>query len=235
MPSHSVEHTSNLIFFYLRDQLNNHVRNLCNKEIQQIKKSGNTEWLFFWKGVSLIYQGQLKDAIKLFRKVKKKKTMELPASIGLIFAYKREKNIDREAIKEMEEFAKSALTRADLTALVAGARTCMLTGNLTLGRQIAKRTGQRPDGVKASFALSGWLEMYRSSGPDLEAANNYFTRALEGQDASQKPLDGMLGRLEYFKRKGQYSKALDVADEIIILFEWFKPRYSIKVSTCISI
>eukprot|EP00750_Incisomonas_marina_P015645 INCI18415.3.p1 GENE.INCI18415.3~~INCI18415.3.p1 ORF type:complete len:1335 (-),score=288.83 INCI18415.3:1148-5152(-) len=226
--SAEVDNVEDLIFYYLRNDLNNHVRNLANKKIQQLKKSGNTDVLFFWKAVALIYQGDLDGAIKLFRKVKKKKSMELPASVGLIFAHKRQPTIDREAIKELEDFAKSALTRADLTALVAGARACMLTGNLTLGRQIAKRAGQRPDGVSASLSLSGWLEMYRASGPDLEAANGFFAKALAGQDSSNKSLDAMLGRVEYFKKKSQYAKALDIADEIIILFEWFKPRYTLK-------
>lgn len=195
-----------------------------------------------------MYQGKLNDAMKLFRKVKSKKAMELPAAIGLIFAYKRQKTIDRDAIKEMEDFAKTALTRADLTALVAGARACMLTGNLTLGRSIAKRAGQRPDGVVACSALSGWLEMYRdksrsasaslsaspkassgsSSSASLDAASNHFQKALAGVEPSNKSLDAMLGLVEYFKRKNQYSNALNVADEIIILFEWFKPRYTIK-------
>jgi tetratricopeptide (TPR) repeat protein len=224
----STDNSSDHIFYYLRNNLTNHVRNLTNKEIQTLKGSGNTDVLFFWKAMTLIYQGDLDGSIKLLRKVQKKKSMELPASIGLIFAFKRQKTIDKEAIVELEEFSKSALTRADLAALVAGARACMLTGNLTLGRQIAKRAGARPDGVLASQSLSGWLEMYRSSGPDLEAANAFFTKSLEGRDASQKTLDAMLGHLEYLKRKGQYAKALDVADEIIILFEWFKPRFTIK-------
>ena len=28
--------------------------------------------------------------------------------------------------------------------------------------------------------------------------------------------------------RDSYAKALDTADEIIILFEWFKPRYTLK-------
>ena len=199
-----VQNTEDLIFYYLRNDLVHHVRNLANKRIQQLKKKGNTDVLFFWKGVALIYQGDLDGAVKLLRKVKKKKAMELPASIGLIFAHKKQKSIDREAIRELEDFAKSALTRADLVGLVAAARACMLTRNLTLGRQIAKRAGQRPDGVAASLALSGWLEMYRSGGPDLDAANGYFSKALSGVDPASKSLDAMLGRVEFFKRKGLY-------------------------------
>jgi hypothetical protein len=224
----SEQDTQDLIFYYLRNDLTNHVRNLTNKMIQTLKGQGNTDVLFCWKGVTLIYQDQPKEALKLLQKVKKKKAMELPAAIGLIFAHKREKTIDKEAVKELEDFAKAALTRADLMALVAGARVCMLTGNLALGRQIATRCGQRPDGVAAGLALSGWLELHRPTGPDLEAANGFFAKALADKEASNKSLDAMLGRLEYFKRKSQYAKALDVADEIIILFEWFKPRHSIK-------
>ncbi|TMW56987.1 hypothetical protein Poli38472_002912 [Pythium oligandrum] len=221
-----------LINYYLRKGWYDHVQRLCESILE---KRGSDAPLMFWRAFGIVLERSYSSAIRELDSLKKRKEVELPCLHALIYAHNRCKHIDHEEVVQLELQVCMAEEHANETSLLLCATFFWHTKEPAKARKILDQLSGNTRGSDAltpiqtrAIVLRGWLDL------TLEAKTkrdlDYRDHAIQYFDQIKDPNDAelLMGLAKYHDMKKNYTKALELHDEIIVKFSWFKHGVSEK-------
>ena len=82
--------------------------------------------------------------------------------------------------------------------------------------------------------LRGWIDLRSTKEQHQKKSIKYFDEALNSQH-SVKEIDALLGKIEYFKLKNNFTGALEIANQLIVMYPDFYPGLMEKMAILIAL
>uniref|UniRef100_A0A914W2S6 Tetratricopeptide repeat protein 21B n=1 Tax=Plectus sambesii TaxID=2011161 RepID=A0A914W2S6_9BILA len=184
------------LHFYARQGYNNHVRQLAE---ENLRKFVNDPVLQFFYGYSQMMQGQIQEAIRAFSNIKEHPDVALGALLGMSESHKRAKNIDREAVSELDARIRDVRRSANDKSNYYGAVFLYLTGAAEKAREMIDKAQKSSSQNHMLLCLKGWIDL--TSGRDMKAALKSFEDALSESKGHEQYLDPWLGQARYHEQR----------------------------------
>eukprot|EP00794_Sanderia_malayensis_P003381 gene3381-3871_t len=195
------------------------LQNIC---LDSVQKYGHDPVLLFWKAFGILMEDQVSEAISELEGVKDKRDVVLCSCMALIIAYKRSKSVDRDTVRQLESKLKSERSNCGETALYFAGMFLFHSGKPDKAREYIDRMLKMSPQSKEGLILRGWIDLKSSREQYSKKALKFFEEVLNSPQ-SPKEIDAMLGKIEYLKIKNNFSGALEVANQLVVLYPDFQP------------
>jgi len=153
----------------------------------------------------------------------------------MIYAHKLCKIVDEEAIQDLEDRIQSEERNATERTLVQAATFYWLQGgyaNLEKAKDMCIKVLEIQPQYPQAQCLKGWIELAledvdEDAAGGVDRAMAIFDEVLE-QNPQQKELEALLGKAMCYERKDQLGQALELLNQVIVLYAWFLPALTEK-------
>ncbi|KAG1679081.1 Tetratricopeptide repeat protein 21B [Nymphon striatum] len=178
--------------------------------------SGDPVYRFF-HGVSFIFQGKLQEGIREIEPMKDIKNVQLGTLLALIYAHRKCRVIDKEAVNELDSKLKSSRKHTSEEALYYAGWFLFQSGRFDKSKEYVDRMIKVAPYFEKGMVLKGWVELYIGKDAKTKQTIQYFNI---GQKSN---IDAMFGKAKYFELKNNFNSALEILNEAIVAFPNFVP------------
>ncbi|XP_066301202.1 tetratricopeptide repeat protein 21B-like [Branchiostoma lanceolatum] len=202
--------------YYCRERL---YRTMQKTAMEGLKKYGNDPILVFFKAYGILLEDRLQEAMRELEAIKDKRDVNLCSTLALMYAHKKCKTVDREAVAELDAKLKDERKQAGEKALYFAGLFLWHTGRHDKAREYIDRMLKISNGAKDGLILRGWIDLTCGRDQYVKKAAKYFD---EGMSSSQDAF-ALLGKAEYYGMRHNYTGALEVVNQAIVAFPSFLP------------
>ncbi|KAL2085404.1 hypothetical protein ACEWY4_018724 [Coilia grayii] len=210
------------IIYYFRD---GQYRQAINSAEEHLKKFHNDPVLKLFKALGVLMEGRTQDAIRELMQVRDKANVSLGATLGLIFAHRRSEAVDKEAVSVLETELRSSRKTAGEKALLYAGMTLWLLGHCVKAREYIDRAVKMSNSSSQAVIMKGWLLLNAETDQQRAQAVHCFDSGV--QDSIN--VLGLIGKVEFFMMKQNYTWAMDVVNQIIASYPTFSPALTLKM------
>ena len=207
-----------LCFYYARCGYSRHLQTVCR---EGIKKRGKDPVLVFWLAFGLASEGANTEAIRELDSVASRRPCIVAGPLALVWAHKRCRLVDHEAVRKAEEMLTSQESGADEESLLLAATFLFLIGKNEKAVKTNDKVLEMNPGNPASSALRGWLELSSIRESLVNKSVKTFDDVLE--KTQKKDLYALMGKAAFHFRMKQYKDAHDVYTHLMVIYPWFIP------------
>ncbi|XP_063063338.1 tetratricopeptide repeat protein 21B [Engraulis encrasicolus] len=211
------------IIYYFRDAQYHQATQAAE---EHLKSFHNDPVLTLFKALGVLMEGRTQDAMRELQQLKDKSNVSLGVMLGLIFAHKRCETVDREAVSELETELRSSRRTAGEKAVLYAGMTLWLLGHHVRAREYVDRAVKISNSSPQAVIMKGWLLLNAETDQQRAQAVHCFDSGV--QDSVN--VFGLIGKVEFFMMKQNYTWAMDVVNQIIASFPTFTPALSLKMS-----
>ncbi|XP_071825631.1 tetratricopeptide repeat protein 21B-like isoform X2 [Apostichopus japonicus] len=211
------ETTLALLNFYCQEKLYHHMQ---SSAVDAIRRYGSDAVLIFFKAYGLILEGSSSEAMRELESIKDNETVHLCATMALIYAHKKSKSQDREAMQDLDAKLKEERKSANDKALFFAGLFLWHTGRHDKAREYVDRSLKMSQGSVESMVLRAWIDMTSGRDAYVKKSSKYFEEVL---NKSPKHLQAMMGKSKLFFLRHNYSGALELINEVVVSFPGFMP------------
>ncbi|XP_071507875.1 tetratricopeptide repeat protein 21B-like [Diadema antillarum] len=206
------------INFYCQEKLYRHVQRVA---LEAIKKYGSDPVLLFFKGYGLILEDRLSEGMRELESIRDKPDVILCSTMALIYAHKKSKNVDKEAVQELDAKMKDDRKRASDKAVYFAALFLWHTGRHDKAREYVDRSIKMAGGSSLDGStLRGWIDLTSGRDNYLKKAGKFFEEVLS---ATPKAISALLGKARYMGMRHNYSGALELVNQAVVSYPGFMP------------
>ncbi|XP_015209733.2 tetratricopeptide repeat protein 21B isoform X1 [Lepisosteus oculatus] len=209
--------------YYCREKYYHHVIQVAS---EYLKTYNNDPLLLFFKGYGILMEGRVQEAIRDLEQVKDKQDVSLCCIMALIYAHKQSKTVDREALVELETKLKTDRKSAGEKALYYAGMFLWVLGRGHKAKDYIDRMLKISGSTKEGLILKGWIELSSDKEYNRNISIKYFD---EGVQESKNVL-GLMGKVNYFVRKQNFTVAIENVNQIIVSHPDFLPALIIKMT-----
>ncbi|XP_047136983.1 tetratricopeptide repeat protein 21B isoform X1 [Hydra vulgaris] len=188
--------------------------------LDSLKKYGNDYVLVFWKAYGMLMEDNITEAIYELQSIKDKPDVIICSLMALIVANKRAKNVDKAVVQQLEAKLKAERTQCSETALFFGSMFLFHNSRADKAREYIDRMLKMNSSSVQGLILKGWIDMRSSKDQYVKKSIKYFDEVLSG---SVKEIDALLGKIEYLKIKNNFTEALELVNQLIVIYPDFYP------------
>ncbi|NXO03695.1 TT21B protein, partial [Rhinopomastus cyanomelas] len=211
-----------LLIYYCREGYFEHVRAAAAEALEQL---GGDPVFLFYRAYGTLRTGDIQEGIQQLESLKNKQDVSLCTMMALIYAYKKCRNPDRDAIMELDAKMKEQRKTAGQKALYFAGLFLWHLGCEEKAREYVDRTIKVSGGGKEGLILKAWLDITCGKETHIKKAMKYLEEALqEGNDVF-----ALLGKAQCFEVQQNYSGALETVNQIIANFPNFIPAFIKKM------
>ncbi|XP_044149245.1 tetratricopeptide repeat protein 21A [Bufo gargarizans] len=208
------------IIFYCRDKYNRHVQQIAREGLQRYHSD---PVLLFFKAYSILMEDRVQEAIRELESIKDVPEVSLCAIMLLMYAHKKSKAIDRDAVSELEAKLKETRRSAGPKALYHAGLLLWLLGRSDKAQEYIDRMLKISNRSGEGLVLKGWLNL--TPGVSVAKCLKYFDEGTQ----DKKDLFGIIGKAECLMMQKNYSGALDVINQTIVSFPKFTAALTLKM------
>lgn len=219
------------INYCCREGYHRQLQTVC---LDSLKKYGNDPVLVFWKAFGMLMEENLTEAIREFDSIKEKGDVVLCSLMALVVSYKRSKSVDKETIQQLEAKLKAERTKCGETALYFGAMFLFHSGRADKAREYVDRMLKASPSSPLGLILRGWIDLKSAKEQYQKKSVKYFDEVLNS-DHSVKEIDALIGKIEYFKTRNNFSGALELANQLVVMYPEFYPGLMEKMRILIAL
>jgi tetratricopeptide repeat protein 21B len=155
------------------------------------------------------------------------KELSLAAKLLLVYAHKKCKIVDREAVQQLESKIRSERTGSSERALYHAALFLWLSGRSDKSREYCDRLLKLAPGSELGLPLRGWIDLTSGRDAVVKKSIKYFEEAatLHSQQSpgSPTPVDVLLGKCCYYYQRHNFSHSLELASQAVAAHPRFLP------------
>uniref|UniRef100_A0A8C7ECY3 Tetratricopeptide repeat domain 21A n=1 Tax=Nothoprocta perdicaria TaxID=30464 RepID=A0A8C7ECY3_NOTPE len=211
------------VVYYAQEKYFHQLRQFAESEL---KKQLNDPVLLFFKAFGSLCLGQIQDAILQLESVRKNHSdVSLGCLLALIYAHKRCKNIDLEAVFELKSKLKETRKNGRTNELYYAGMFLWLIGKNDKALEYVDRMLKMSSESRQGLVLKGWIYLTSSKQNAVKKSIKYFDEGM--QDTSD--IFGIMGKARYFMMQQNYSAALEAVNQIIVTFTDFIPALILKM------
>ncbi|XP_072020597.1 tetratricopeptide repeat protein 21B-like isoform X2 [Amphiura filiformis] len=149
-----------------------------------------------------------------------KRDVILCTTMALMYAHKRCKTVDREAVQELDAHLKDVRKSAGEKALYFASLFLWHTGRHDKAREYVDRMLKVSKGAPEGQVLRGLIDLTCGRDAYVKKSGKYFEEALSGPN---KDLQAMLGKARYMALRHNYSGGLDMINNAVVSYPGFMP------------
>ncbi|XP_068790276.1 tetratricopeptide repeat protein 21A [Struthio camelus] len=211
------------IVYYAQEKYFHQLRQFADLEL---KKQTSDPVLLFFKAYGTLCLGQIQDAILQLENVRKSHSdVSLCCLLALIYAHKRCKNIDLEAVLELKNKLKEAKKNGRTNELYYAGMFLWLISKNDKALEYIDRMLKISSGSREGLVLKGWIYFTSNKQNAIKKSIKYLDEGI--QDTSD--IFGIMGKARYFMMQQNYSAALEAVNQIIVTFTDFIPALILKM------
>lgn len=218
------------INYYCRQQFYSHMEKAAT---EGFTKYGNDSLLKYFKGFAIILQGRIQEGMRELELVKDKRDVNLCSALALIFAHKKCKTIDREAVQELDRKLKEERKQSGDMGLYYAGLFWYQVGKPEKAKEYTDRALKMNDQNKQILALKGWIELASGKDPQAKKAYKYFDEAM--QIASNCEMDIILGMCQCLMLRHNLKKALELINQLIVAYSDLLPGFEEKMKLLLAL
>ncbi|XP_033124188.1 tetratricopeptide repeat protein 21B-like [Anneissia japonica] len=197
--------------YYCQEKLYNHMQIVAT---EAIKKYGNDPVLLFYRAFSFVLEGRLSEGMRDLESLKDKADVNICSTMALMYAHKRMKTVDREAVQELDAKLKEERRSAGEKGLLFGGTFLWHSGRHDKAREYVDRMLKASPSAKEGLILKGWIDLTSGREAAVKKSGKYFDEVLK----NSKELAAMLGRTRLLMMRCNFSGALDVVNQAVVSF-----------------
>eukprot|EP01006_Ploeotia_vitrea_P056869 TRINITY_DN68132_c2_g2_i2.p1 TRINITY_DN68132_c2_g2~~TRINITY_DN68132_c2_g2_i2.p1 ORF type:complete len:1314 (+),score=179.62 TRINITY_DN68132_c2_g2_i2:92-4033(+) len=220
--------TMALINYYAREGLYHQMQVTCSGIL---KKRGEDPVFRLWKGFSLFKQGAPTDALREYEQAKGKREVELALVHAMLFAHRKCKLVDQEAVDELEARARDE-DRATEQATMLAACFFWHVDDHSKARELISKIRDYSDEYMSASTLHGWIDL-TCSRTTLQDKSVHFFDAVLNSDTPRAEIEALMGKAAYLEHKRQYVPALEIINRIVAQTRDFTPALVQKAKVLI--
>lgn len=218
------------INYYCRQQFYCHMEKAA---AEGLTKYGNDSVLKYFKGFAILLQGRTQDGMCELELVKDKRDLNLCSVLALLFAHKRCKTIDREAIQELERKLKEERKQSGDMGLYYAGLFWYQVGRPEKAKEYTDRAFKLNDRNKQILTLKGWIELATAKDPQAKKAYKYFDEVM-GM-TSNCDMDATFGICHCLMVRHNFKKALEFINQLIVAFPELLPGLEQKIKLLLAL
>ncbi|CAI8036176.1 Tetratricopeptide repeat protein 21B [Geodia barretti] len=212
------------ILYYARER---QYRHIYTSALELTRRHGSQPELVFWKAYSLVMEERESEGMREVEVVQESKELSLAAKLLLIYAHKKCKIVDREAVQQLESKIRSERTESGERALYHAALFLWLSGRSDKSREYCDRLLKLAPGSEFGQLLRGWIDLTSGRDAVVKKSIKYFEEAatLHSQQSpgSPTPVDVLLGKCCYYYQRHNFSHSLELASQAVAVHPRFLP------------
>ncbi|XP_076147558.1 tetratricopeptide repeat protein 21B-like [Alosa pseudoharengus] len=209
--------------YYFRD---GQYRQAISSAVEYLKMYHHDPVLQLLKALGILMEGRTQEAMRELQQLKDKSSVSLASMLALIFAHRKCETVDREAVSDLEALLRSSRKGAGEKALLYAAMTLWLLGHCAKGRDYIDRAVKMSNSSPQALIIKGWMLLSSETDQQRSQAVHCFDSGV--QDSIH--VFGLIGKVEFFLMKQNYSWAMDVVNQVIASFPSFTPALSLKMA-----
>ncbi|EDO49516.1 predicted protein, partial [Nematostella vectensis] len=199
------------INYYCREKYYRQLQTTC---LESLRKYGNDSVLLFWKAFGILMEGNPSEAMREFESIKDKPEVVLCSTMALIYAHKKAKLVDREAVQELESKLRQDRQSCGEMALYFGSMFLLHTGKVDKAREYVDRMIKMSQDTKEGLILRGWIDISCGREAFVKKSIKFFDDSLK----NAKNLDALFGKARYLQLKNNFSGALDTVNQAVVAY-----------------
>ncbi|GFN94695.1 tetratricopeptide repeat protein 21b-like [Plakobranchus ocellatus] len=196
------------INYYCRSGYYGHMEAAATEGLQRY---GNDPVLKFFVAFAKVLQNRVQEGMRELDMLKDKRDVNLCSTMALMFAHKKSRAPDREAVQELDGKLKEERKQAGELGLYFAGLFLFNSGKYDKAREyidrMLKMAPQNADGL----TLKGWIELL--SGREAKRAIKFFEEALAD---GTRQVWALLGKAAYFEMRHNYSGALELVNQVVV-------------------
>ncbi|XP_070546763.1 tetratricopeptide repeat protein 21B-like [Ptychodera flava] len=203
--------------YYCREKYYRHMQNVAS---ESLKKYGSDPVLLFFKAYSLILEDRIPEGMRELEAIKDKPEVMLCSIMALMYAHKRCKTVDKEAVQELDAKLKEERKHAREKALYFAGLFLWHTGRHDKAREYVDRMLKMSPQAADGLILRGWIDLTCGRDAYTKKAQKYFDDALQ---ISGKEVEALFGKARYFVIRHNYSGSLELINQAVVAYPGFMP------------
>lgn len=207
MESH--EYTS-LILYYGRERFFHLMQTYA---LEALAKYPGHKSFRLYNGYALCLGNRIQEAIRELHPLQSDSEIAMGVLLALIYAHRRCKVVDKEAILECDGRLKEERKRLTAPAAYVAAVFLFQSGKLEKAREYADRSLRLDRNHADAAVLRGWCELSGSAGTPLTPATLALFDSGTGTPAS---IDAQLAQVRYHQLNGDFEAALAVLGRLAV-------------------
>ncbi|XP_077996608.1 tetratricopeptide repeat protein 21B-like [Glandiceps talaboti] len=203
--------------YYCREKYYRHMQNAA---LESLKKYGSDPVLLFFKAYSLVLEDRIPEGMRELEALKDKPEVMLCTTMALMYAHKRCKTVDKEAIQELDAKLKEERKHAREKALYFAALFLWHTGRHDKAREYVDRMLKMSPQAVDGMILRGWIDLTSGRDNFVKKSLRYFEDAL---NLSGKEVEALFGKAKFFEFRHNYSGSLELINQAVVAYPGFMP------------
>ncbi|XP_015214562.1 tetratricopeptide repeat protein 21B isoform X1 [Lepisosteus oculatus] len=222
MPDTDEELVLASINFYCQEKYFSHVQNAAN---EALKKYSNDPVFTFFHAYGILMEGKIQEAIRELESIKDRREVSLCTLMALTYAHKKSPLPDRDAIQELDAKLKEDRKSAGQKGLYFAGLFLWHLGRNDKAREYIERMIKISNSAKEGLILKGWIDVTSNKDSYVKKAVKYFDEGLK----EKADVFALMGKVQYFELRQNYSGALETVNQIIVNFPGFLPAFIKKM------
>ena len=182
----------------------------------QLEVLGEHTVFRFWRGVSVALQGSFTEAMRDYTSADGKREVSVAVIAGKIHALKSQRQIDQDAIDELETRMMVDEKNATSIAWLQLAAFYWIMGEHVKARDACQRASpDHTDDFLNPLSLLGWINLTSNRSAFVEKSISNFDKAVEAPAGVANHTDALLGKVAYLDLKKNFSAAIHILNSII--------------------
>lgn len=191
------------------------------------KYPGDAVYRFYY-GLSLVLEGRVQEGIRELDSIQDNKDVILGSVLAMIYAHRKCKVVDREAVNHLDNMLKEKRKQASDKGLYYAGLFLSFAGRQDKAKDYIDRMLKIAPNSKEGLLMKGWIEISLAKGKTSSNIINYFERA--GNDP-----DALFGRSKCLEKDGNLGKALEILNQAVVIFPRFIPALVEKMKIQLSL
>ncbi|UYV83543.1 TTC21B [Cordylochernes scorpioides] len=162
----------------------------------------------FYLGVSLIQEGRLQEGIRELEQVRENKDVVLGSILALIYAHRKCKVVDQDTVMFLDSLLKESRKHPDDNALYYAGQFLFLIEHYDKAKEYVDRL-IKTSTLREGFILKGWQELM---------TNHNNKKIIEFFENGGGHVDAILGQAKYYEKNKNYSRALDIINQLVVTY-----------------
>lgn len=209
MESHAY---TSLILYYGRERFFHLMQTYA---LEALAKHPGHKTFRLYNGFALCLGNRIQEAIRELHPLQSDSDHAMGVLLALVYAHRRCKVIDKEALLECDARLKEERKRLTAPAAYAAAVFLYQSGKLDKAREYAERTLRLNRNCAEAAVLKGWCDL---SGATAAVGPTTLALFESGNTSSGGSMDALLGQVRYHQLNGDFEAAMAVLNRLAVAY-----------------
>lgn len=205
--------------YYARAGYFRHIQTACADFFK--RKPAPEPALVFWRAFGAMREGSINESIADLNTLRREGELQYAVLFALAHAHNLSKVIDTDEVFRLEAALAKEAARAGERGLWLAAQFAWHVGRTDDALELADKLAALKPGAAVGQVLKCWLQLATGGAHD-------FAPAAWDECGGKNELDTLLGKAAHLEALGAPDKALDVLNQLIVLYGWFTPALAEK-------